>query len=378
MQLQKQGLLEKKYTGFKEVCQDALGLHSTDYWTPYLSVWARIGDYDAEKVFTSINSGNGYVRRPAFRNTHHVISIENLGVILRALGPQLERSMRAAPPIKDLTEDQMEKRIREIIHVLSEGPHSITDLKKKLPHIGDQMRWLILIANARGIILRTSGSHAKSTRLDYDLTSNWLPEFKPPDISEEDALREIVLRYIALFGPVTIKDLAWWIPLKVTPAKELVSDLDDSISKIKIGKKEHLIVPSDLESVNNLDERTEPIVFLLPYEDHFPKAYSEREWYLDSECKDVIFPRNREYFWPPKMEPPPSGQATGMNASGEIRPSIWVDGKIVGRWEIEVEGKTAKVHTGLVHKVSQDSNNLIERKCVELEEFLINRLIPIS
>ena len=38
-QLRKQHLLDEKVTNYYEVAETQLGLHSTDYWTPYFSVW---------------------------------------------------------------------------------------------------------------------------------------------------------------------------------------------------------------------------------------------------------------------------------------------------------------------------------------------------
>ncbi|MFW9794141.1 MAG: hypothetical protein ACFFEE_07565, partial [Candidatus Thorarchaeota archaeon] len=61
-QMRKQFLLDEKASDFCEVAKAQLGLHSTDYWTPYLSVWSRIGDYDAKEMFESIDNGREIVR----------------------------------------------------------------------------------------------------------------------------------------------------------------------------------------------------------------------------------------------------------------------------------------------------------------------------
>ena len=377
-QFYKQGLIERIYRDFYEVADAAIGLHSTDYWTPYLSAWARIGDYDAKQVFDSLNAGKTVVRRRAFRNTLHVVHIDNYGLILGGLGPQLERSMRLAPPIKDLTDSEVEDRIVEIQQSLQDGPLSMNDMKKKLPHIGEQLRWLFLIANARGLIVRTEGSHARSTRLDYDLASRWLGDYNLPKIGEETAISELIFKYIDHFGPVTINDLAWWIPLKVTETKEFLQKLGTRISEIKVDDKNHIITSDDLEKAKSLEIPEESTVSLLPYEDHFPKAFKERSWYITSEIEKMLFPRNREHFWPPKMNPPPPGPPKGMNASGEIRPSIWIDGKIVGRWEVETDEDQANVQYAIVAKVAKSLQDEVAQECEDLSEFINKRLLPIS
>ncbi|MHA1906573.1 MAG: DNA glycosylase AlkZ-like family protein [Candidatus Thorarchaeota archaeon] len=377
-QLRKQRLLEDSKGTFYDVAKEALGLHSTDYWTPYLSAWARVGDYDASKVFNDVNSGNHLYRRPAFRNTHHMIHRDNLALILAALGPHLVRHMRPAPPIKDLTEEVFENRIGEIVRTLEEASMSMNDLKKKLPHIGNQMRWLLLAANGRGLVIRTKGSHAKSNRLDYDLVSRWVKGFKPLDISEEEARTQLVLRFIKYFGPVTMDDLSWWMPCKKTEGKNLVANLGDDVSAIDIRGKAHIMTSEDLEEAKSMDNPTEPVVSFLPYEDHFPKAFTLRTWYLSDDAKKNLYPRRPEHYWPPEMNPPPPGPPKGMNASGEMRPSIWVDGKVSGRWEVNKSKGDVEVSISLICSVSHKVRKIIDNKRHELNEFIQNQLVPIS
>ena len=377
-QLKKQGLLGKIKRSFNDVAKDALGLHSTDYWTPYLSAWPRIGDYDASQVFDAVNNGNHLYRRPTFRNTNHMIHIDNLPLILRALGPSLARSMRLAPPIKDLSEKELEERIGEIVGVLKEKSLSINDLKKKLPHSSKQMRWLLLVANGRGLVIRTRGSHAKSNRLDYDLVSRWVKGFKLLEITEEEARTQLVMKYVEHFGPVTLDDFSWWMPCKKTEGKKLVANLGEELSTIKIQGKQHLMSLSDLEEAASLAAPSEPLVSFLPYEDHFPKAFTIRTWYLTEEAKKYLFPRRPEHYRPPEMNPPPSGPPTGMNQSGEIRPSIWVDGKVVGRWEIDLSDGNTVVNIGFVSSVPSRVKKIIEETRENLREFIQFRLVPIS
>ncbi|MFW9849490.1 MAG: DNA glycosylase AlkZ-like family protein [Candidatus Thorarchaeota archaeon] len=377
-QLRKQGLDGEHRGSFYDVAREALGLHSTDYWTPYLSVWARIGNYDATKVFNKVNSGNLLYRRPAFRNTHHMIHIDNMPLILAALGPHLTRNMRPAPPIKELSDTELEDRISEIVSVLEQGPMNMTDLKKELPHIGNQMRWLLLMANGRGLVIRSRGSHARSNRLDYDLFSRWVKGFKPLEISEEEARTQLALQYIQYFGPVTLDDLCWWMPCKITEGKKIVKNLGTEITTYDVQGTPHFITIKDLEFASSIEEPTEPIVNFLPYEDHFPKAFTHRAWYLTDDARDVLYPRLREHYWPPEMMPPPPGPPKGMNASGEMRPSIWMDGQVVGRWEIDTSNGSVVVSYGLFSKVTSKVKKIVESKRDDLKEFIENQLLPIS
>jgi hypothetical protein len=67
--------------------RDSIGLHSTDYATPYLSAWARIDDFDPAALASRLNRADGLVRVNAMRNTVHVVHVDDLATILAACGP---------------------------------------------------------------------------------------------------------------------------------------------------------------------------------------------------------------------------------------------------------------------------------------------------
>jgi hypothetical protein len=67
-----------------------------------------------------------------------------------------------------------------------------------------------------------------------------------------------------------------------------------------------------------------------------------------------------------------------MNQSGEIRPTIWLDGQIIGRWELDKVEKEIHVVLSLYTNVSKDIQDLVETERQKLEKFVNQRLLPIS
>ncbi len=379
--LRKQSSFKEKRGDFYEIAYSQLGLHSTDYWTPYLSVWARIGDYDAREVFESLNCGRKIVRINAFRNTVHVVHLENLPLIIRATGPSLFRQVRRIPFLRNLTDKQIESKIDEILQVLKEKPMKIRELKQKLPHFGKEIRWILIMASAMGRVVRASAKSAKSTSTAYSLLEKWVPGFSLPDIDEDKAISELILRYIATFGPVSLNDIAWWIPTTKTKVKGILQEFSNEIVEYEVIDKTLYAAASDLEFAGSLESLKEPVVWFLPYEDHLAKAFTDRFWYTDSEILPRLFPRSAQYHWPkgstPKRAMPDTG-TSGVNQSGEIRPSIWLDGQIVGRWEFGVKDEHYFVVYDLYADVPSKSKNIIEEKRQHLEKFVNNKLLPIT
>ncbi|MFX0106955.1 MAG: DNA glycosylase AlkZ-like family protein [Candidatus Hodarchaeota archaeon] len=378
--LRKQYAFEKKKPAYYEIARDQLGLHSTDYWTPYLSVWARIGDFNAEAVFRSLNSGDRLVRLNSFRRTVHVTHKDNLGLIIKATGPRLYKDVRKNPFLKKFNDTEIKRMIGKVLKVLESGPKRMRELKKELPEMADVLRWVFLLAAAEGKVMRASASHARSSLTDYALMKDWVKDFKIPDMSEEEAFVELVHLYISKFGPADIDDLAWWIPRTKTEVKRALASLESDLTQIDLEGKTKYMTYEDADKAKGLESLATPVIWFLPYEDHLPKAFINRSWYLSENVRTKIFPQLREHYWPPKgPEPPPGFKAKGsINVSGEIRPSIWMNGELIGRWEFEEKNKELIVVHEIFEKVHPKYDNMISRRAEELERFVNTRLVPIS
>ncbi|MHA2065470.1 MAG: hypothetical protein ACXABY_13940 [Candidatus Thorarchaeota archaeon] len=141
-----------------------------------------------------------------------------------------------------------------------------------------------------------------------------------------------------------------------------------------------LMTPGDLDLALSVETPPEAIIWFLPYEDHFPKAFFERSWYLSDEMRPRVLPKLRGHYWPPECLPPPDDvKVTGAtNVSGEIRPTIWVNGEIVGRWELEKKNDEFGISFKIIQKVRPKYDNMISERARELEDFVNTRLVPIS
>ncbi|MHA2119304.1 MAG: DNA glycosylase AlkZ-like family protein, partial [Candidatus Thorarchaeota archaeon] len=316
--LRKQHALDRERLDFYEIARTQLGLHSTDYWTPYLSVWARIGDYDAEAVFKSLNRGDRLLRLNAFRTTVHVVHSDNLSLLIHATGLVLNKKIRQHPDIKQLSEKEIESLTESVLAVLEDGPKTMREIKKLVPEQAKQIRPLFHLAATSGKVIRATASHARSSTTAYALLEKWIDGFHLDDICEDDALNQIIHKYIDRFGPVSIDDISWWLPTTKTRAKAAVEAFGEDAVQIDIAGKTKLMTPSDFDHALSLESPSESVIWFLPYEDHLPKAFIDRSWYLGDEMRERVFPKLREHYWPPDCTPPPSDvKVTGaINVSG--------------------------------------------------------------
>jgi hypothetical protein len=379
-QIRKQFLLDEKVSSYYDVVKQQLGLHSTDYWTPYFSVWSRIGDFDAKEMFESIDNGRRLVRTHAFRTTIHLIHIDNLSMIIGATGPSLFKAYRSDKyrKVDILTDQEINSMFSSVKSALREGPLRTSDLKKALPDVGDHVRSVLIMLMARGEVVRAKAKHARSNLTSYALLDQWVDGFKLESIDELDAITDVIRHHIELFGPVSVDDIAWWLRQTKTTVKNAISSLGEEVVTINTGELEKFISKSDVDIATSIEKPKEDVVWFLPYEDHFLKAFIDRTEFIDESIQPMLFPADRKHFWPSNPDAPQKMPSKGTRATGEVRPTIWLNGKVVGRWEIDDEGEQKKIVTSIYTKVTKTNLERIERIRMNLEEFVNIKLLPIS
>ncbi|MGY5881270.1 MAG: winged helix DNA-binding domain-containing protein [Candidatus Thorarchaeota archaeon] len=379
-QLRKQFLLDEKVTNYQEVAKYQLGLHSTDYWTPYFSTWARIGDFDAKDMFESLDNGRNLVRTHAFRTTIHVMHVDNLSMIISATGPSLFRAYRTDKyrKVDVLTDEEIEDMLSSVKDALREGPLRTSDLKKSVPDVGEHVRSTLLMLMARGEVVRAKAKHSRSNLTSYALLDQWVDGFKLKITNEQDAITNLIQHYIERFGPVSVDDIAWWLRQTKTTVKGAISSLGGEIDTIKGGEKEKYMWHSDFDAALSIEKPKEDLVWFLPYEDHFLKAFIDRTDFIEESIQPMFFPADRKHFWPSNSDAPQIMPSKGSRATGEVRPTIWLNGRVVGRWEIDDEGKQKKVVMSIYEKDAKKRLSKIEEVRANLEEFVNKRLLPIS
>ncbi|MHA2322330.1 MAG: winged helix DNA-binding domain-containing protein [Candidatus Thorarchaeota archaeon] len=370
-QLRKQFLLEEKPSDFYQVAKTQLGLHSTDYWTPYLSVWARLGDYDAKKVFDSIDNGRDLVRTHAFRTTIHVMHIDNLSMILSATGPSLFKACRTDKYRKmdQLNDKEIEDMLIQVKSALEDGPLRTSELKKRQPKVGENVRSALLMLMARGVVVRAKAKHARSNLTSYALLGKWVQGFKLEIIEEQEAITRLIRSHIERFGPVSIEDIAWWLRLTKTKVKSALQQLGEDVVDVKIGESDKFLMKEDLEIAASLTIPSEDSVWFLPYEDHFLKAFIDRRGFIDEDVHHKLFPVDRKHFWPSNPDAQRKIPSKGVRTTGEVRPSIWLNGSVIGRWEMDDGGGLKKVVT---HETAGNEDRAGQKAVRGFHQFVVD------
>ncbi|WP_442809734.1 winged helix DNA-binding domain-containing protein [Streptomyces sp. SR27] len=159
-----------------------------------------------------------------------------------------------------------------------------------------------------------------------------LAEARPePDPAEARA--ELIGRWLGAGGLATEADLKWWTGWKVTEVRGALA----AVGAVPVtlaegegtgaGRATGFVLPDDLEPV----PETEPWAALLPALDPTPMGWQARDWFLDPEMRPALYDR-----------------------SGNIGPTVWWNGRIVGGWAQRLDG-------AIVHRLLTDVGGAAER-----------------
>jgi hypothetical protein len=247
-----------------------------------------------------------------------------------------------------------------------------------VPEVGEHVRSAILMLMARGEVVRAKAKHARSNLTSYALLDNWVKEFELEIIDEQTAITQLIKNHVELFGPVSADDIAWWLRQTKTTVKAALQELEEDIINIKVGDSTKFMLKDDKEMAATLTIPNEDLIWFLPYEDHFLKAFIERSSFIEEDIQSKVFPADRRHYWPSDPEGYRKMPSKGLRATGEVRPTIWLNGRVVGRWEMDDYNDLKSVVTSLYSKVTKSQKKEIENVRNNLELFINSQLLPIS
>ena len=314
-------------TAVDDVVRSLVALHSTDPASVFLAVAARAPSLGAAAIERALYDERGVVRMLGIRRTVWVVPREDVAVVHAAvtrtiavrqrtlLLQHLERGGVTRDPERWLR-DAERATLRELE---ARGEASATELTADVPALrakltidgitgGVSTRVLFLLAADGRIVRGRPRGSWTSSQYRWSLAEAWLGsgmEEVPAQVAEAELAR----RWLRAFGPGTTNDLKWWTGWTVTQTRRALSAID--AVEVEVDGGTAYVLPDDLEPVA-LDE---PAAALLPALDPTAMGWSGRAWYLGDHAP-LLFDR-----------------------TGNVGPTVWVDGRIVGGWAQRPDGE---------------------------------------
>jgi hypothetical protein len=314
-----------------DAARAVVALHSTDPASVFLSVHARTAGVDVEAIERALYEQRSLIRMLGMRRTVFVVPVDLAPVVhassTKAIAAQQRRLYLKFLAEAGVGDDVWLKEVEEATAaaLAARGEAVGADLAKDVPALRTRVNlnagkayegsqnittWVLALLAADGRIVRgrPRGSWT-STQYRWSPVEAWLPDGLPA-WSVEDARVELARRWLARFGPATVADLKWWTGWTGAQVKAALTVIDPV--EVDLDGATGLVLADDTAAV-----RAEPSVALLPALDPTPMGWIGRDWYL-GEHAAALFDR-----------------------SGNVGPTIWSDGRIVGGWVQRAGGEVA-------------------------------------
>jgi winged helix DNA-binding protein len=314
-----------------EVAAALVALHGTDPASVYLAAWARaaaghraIGRAAVERA---LYEDRELVRMLGMRRTMFVVPDGLAPVVQAACTDEVAARLRRGL-VRDLTAGGVASDAGRWLEEVGDaavkalaargratGAELARDeprLRTKLSYAEDKSyggtasitsRILMLLSAERRIVRdRPRGGWTSS---QYE----WTPAEPWPAGSAADARAELARRWLLTFGPAPVSDLQWWAGWTAGQTRAALAQLDTA--EVDLGGATGVVLAADQDP----EPATGPWAALLPALDPTPMGWRDRGWFLGGHGP-ALFDR-----------------------SGNIGPTVWWDGRIVGGWAQRADGE---------------------------------------
>ncbi len=339
------------------------GLHATDPATVFLAARARLATPSVAAIEAALYEQRTLVRIVAMRRTMFVVPADLVAAVqassTRALVARERKRFAALLQTAAITDDaarwmrETEDAVERALRARGEATaqelgQDVPALRAKI-HVAPQKSYggmqgvatkvlFLLAADGRIVRGRPLGSWT-STLYRWSPMDAWLPA-GVGDVETDLAAAELVRRWLHAFGPGTLGDLKWWTGWTTALVKRALAQLD--VAEVALaGGATGLVLAQDAEPVG---APAQPWVALLPALDPAPMGWQERSWYL-GEHRAACFDR-----------------------SGNIGPTVWCDGRIVGGWAQRRD--TGEILVRLLEDVGAQARDAVAEEAERLRAWI--------
>jgi hypothetical protein len=308
--LQRQGLLERSALPALDVIERLVGMQAQVPENPYVALWSRIDGFRPEEL-SDLIAGRRAVRAHAMRSTIHLLSARDCLAIQPITQDVLMRGFRS-PWSKGLAGADPHQVAAAGLELLADEPRTRVALSELLaprwPEAEPQNLAYAVNCHARLVQVPPRGLWGAGGQATWAASSDWLRGHEEASTTVD----ELLLRYLAAFGPATVADMRTWSGL--TGLREVLQRLRPRLRTFRDEAGRELF---DVPGAPFPDPDTPAPMRFLPEYDNVALSHDDRSRILAPE-------------WP--GQPSPGPKWTG---------SVLVDGFYRARWRITIDDGTA-------------------------------------
>ncbi|MEY9963913.1 hypothetical protein ABIA33_001947 [Streptacidiphilus sp. MAP12-16] len=343
--------------GPEAVADTLVGLHATDPATVFLAVAARMVEPSPGAIEAALYDDPALHRLLAMRRTMFVVGRELAPIVdsstARAVAAKERKGLLAFLADGGGWDARWLAAAEEAtLAALADGtPRTGAELGEAVPALREQV--LVAVGKpyetTQAVASRVLRVLAAENRIRRDRPRGtwassqfrWVPCEPLPQLPAAEAKAELVRRWLATYGPGTEADLKWWTGWTLGDVRKALAAVGARQVQLE-DEGPGFVLPGDGD-----DEPTPapaPYAALLPALDPTGMGWRDRDWYL-----------------------PPRHTAELFDRTGNIGPTVWWNGRIVGGWAQRPDGELV---WRLLDDVGGDATAAVEAEAQRLSAFI--------
>jgi predicted transcriptional regulator len=333
------------------------GLHAARLPTPFTTLFSRVSSFETQTLWDHLYVINDHIKLRCMRRTLHILPLKYAPIAHRAtmhfrladcytLYKKLGVDMDYVSKIKSIILSFVQSKpmtSKEIVSLVKFELGKLSDEDNKVITTAIKELW-----EAGELCYINKSTHWGKEDRYYGYTPSIYPNLNLNQMDIKEAQKKLVYFHIDRFGPVSIKDIAWWSGLSVKIIQDSIKELIDKVIMVELDATniEYFMTERGLSYYQDSSFQNEAWLTLLAYEDPSLKGYYESRFlYVEQKHYELLF-----------------------NKIGESRASIILDGKAIGIWTIDKSKRNIDWMT--FEKVDTVVKKRIKSKIEHMHSFL--------
>jgi hypothetical protein len=206
--LARQLLLQREKISALRAIERLFGMQAQQPRPPFVGLWTRIVAFQSEELRRSIQNRK-VVRTTFLRATLHLVSAKDYLKFRTCIQPALSAAMTSILKQKG-SEFDLNTIIIAARPCFEQGPRTFgefrSELSRTFPSLDERAMGYAVRTCLPLVMVPDETEFAFGTDSKFAVTDSWLGKA----VQADDAVRDLILRYLSAFGPATVADAQSW------------------------------------------------------------------------------------------------------------------------------------------------------------------------